>query len=87
MRPPRANGLSVQAGGATSSGPAAGTGLEMILQGFNWESYRNNWYKVCQQSSNGINACSEHISCSCAVLQLYDIVTWCQTTEQLGQLS
>lgn len=40
------NGLCLQAGGATSSGPAAGTGLELILQGFNWESYRNNWYKV-----------------------------------------
>ena len=38
--------LGLQAGGATSSGPAAGTGLEMILQGFNWESYKNDWYKV-----------------------------------------
>lgn len=40
------NGMYVQAGGATSSGPAAGSGLEIILQGFNWESYRNNWYQV-----------------------------------------
>lgn len=36
----------VQAGGATSSGPAAGTGLELILQGFNWESCKGDWYKV-----------------------------------------
>lgn len=42
----------VQAGGATSSGPAAGSGFEMILQGFNWESYRNNWYKVCKNCSS-----------------------------------
>lgn len=35
-----------QAGGATSSGPAAGSGLEIILQGFNWESWREPWYKV-----------------------------------------
>lgn len=41
----------VQAGGATSSGPAAGSGFEMILQGFNWESYRNNWYKVCKDAA------------------------------------
>ena len=42
----------VQAGGATSSGPAAGSGFELILQGFNWESYRNNWYKVCVTMGN-----------------------------------
>ena len=35
-----------QAGGATSSGPAAGDGHEIILQGFNWESWREEWYKV-----------------------------------------
>lgn len=39
--------VRVQSGGATSSGPAAGVdGLEIILQGFNWESHRNNWYQV-----------------------------------------
>lgn len=36
----------VQAGGATSSGPAAGSGYEIILQAFNWESWREAWYKV-----------------------------------------
>ncbi|KAL3150549.1 Alpha-amylase [Trebouxia sp. C0010 RCD-2024] len=41
--------LRFMAGGATSSGPAAGSGFEMILQGFNWESYRNNWYKTLQE--------------------------------------
>lgn len=35
-----------QAGGATASGPALGNGYEIILQGFNWESYREDWYKV-----------------------------------------
>ena len=27
-----------------SSGPAAGSGREIILQGFNWESHRDKWY-------------------------------------------
>ena len=36
----------LQAGGATASGPALGNGYEIILQGFNWESHRHNWYQV-----------------------------------------
>lgn len=39
-------GACEQAGGATSSGPAAGSGNEIILQGFNWESWKEDWYKV-----------------------------------------
>lgn len=35
-----------QHGGATASGPASGSGYEIILQGFNWESHRQPWYKV-----------------------------------------
>ena len=38
--------FELQAGGATSSGPAAGSGLEIILQGFNWESCKGEYYKV-----------------------------------------
>lgn len=38
--------LRFQAGGATSSGPAAGLGYEIILQAFNWESHRDKWYQV-----------------------------------------
>ena len=40
------SGGCLQAGGGTSSGPAAGSGYEIILQGFNWDSYKNQWYKV-----------------------------------------
>ena len=36
----------LQMGGATSSGPAAGTGYEIILQAFNWESHKEEWYKA-----------------------------------------
>jgi len=35
-----------QHGGATASGPASGSGYEIILQGFNWESHRQPWYNV-----------------------------------------
>lgn len=28
-----------------TSGPAAGNGFEIILQGFNWESSKEAWYK------------------------------------------
>ena len=38
--------MSAQHGGATASGPASGSGYEIILQGFNWESHRQPWYKV-----------------------------------------
>ena len=38
--------LRFQSGGATSSGPAAGLGYEIILQAFNWESHREKWYQV-----------------------------------------
>ena len=41
--------LRFQAGGATSSGPAAGLGYEIILQAFNWESHREKWYQVCPE--------------------------------------
>lgn len=44
--PPPFSGGCLQAGGGTSSGPAAGSGYEIILQGFNWDSYKNKWYKV-----------------------------------------
>lgn len=38
--------LKFQAGGATSTGPAAGSGFEILLQGFNWDSHHQEWYKV-----------------------------------------
>uniref|UniRef100_A0A383VU35 Alpha-amylase n=1 Tax=Tetradesmus obliquus TaxID=3088 RepID=A0A383VU35_TETOB len=31
----------------TSTGPAAGNGYEILLQAFNWESHKRNWYKDC----------------------------------------
>jgi len=46
-----------QGGGATSSGPAAGLGHEVILQGFNWESHRPaNWYRVLKEQVPDIAA-------------------------------
>ena len=42
----------LQAGGATASGPALGSGYEIILQGFNWESHRHNWYQVMALGSS-----------------------------------
>ena len=46
-----------QGGGATSSGPAAGLGHEIILQGFNWESHRGHgWYKVLKEQVPDIAA-------------------------------
>ncbi|KAK9843998.1 hypothetical protein WJX81_001575 [Elliptochloris bilobata] len=41
--------LRFQHGGATASGPASGTGHEIILQGFNWESHRQPWYNVLRE--------------------------------------
>lgn len=41
--------LRFQAGGATSSGPAAGSGLEIILQGFNWESCKHEYYTTIKK--------------------------------------
>ena len=38
--------MGAQHGGATASGPASGSDYEIILQGFNWESHRQPWYKV-----------------------------------------
>lgn len=29
-----------------ATGPAAGDGYEIFLQGFNWESCKKDWYKV-----------------------------------------
>ncbi|KAK9829872.1 hypothetical protein WJX72_008358 [[Myrmecia] bisecta] len=46
--------LRFQAGGATSSGPAAGDGNEIILQGFNWESHRMNWYHTLKSQAGQI---------------------------------
>jgi alpha-amylase len=31
-----------------STGPAAGNGYEILLQAFNWESHKKNWYKECK---------------------------------------
>ena len=46
-----------QGGGATSSGPAAGLGHEVILQGFNWESHRGlGWYKTLKEQVPDIAA-------------------------------
>ena len=46
-----------QGGGATSSGPAAGLGNEIILQGFNWESHRGHgWYKMLKDQVPDIAA-------------------------------
>ncbi|MGH8466672.1 MAG: hypothetical protein ACRER5_21245 [Pseudomonas sp.] len=44
----------LQGGGATSTGPAAGDGTEILLQGFNWESYRNGWYKTVKEQAKRI---------------------------------
>ncbi|CAD7698103.1 unnamed protein product [Ostreobium quekettii] len=38
--------LRFQAGGGTSTGPATGNGYEIILQGFNWDSHHQDWYKI-----------------------------------------
>lgn len=48
-------------GGTTSTGPAAGDGFEIILQGFNWESHKGSWYNTIadqakQISKSGISA-------------------------------
>lgn len=48
--------LRFQAGGATSSGPAAGLGYEIILQAFNWESHRESWYQVLKSKAGQIAA-------------------------------
>eukprot|EP00210_Caulerpa_lentillifera_P006145 g5872.t1 len=41
-----------QGGGATSTGPASGTGFEILLQGFNWDSSKSgDWYrKIASQA-------------------------------------
>lgn len=49
--------LRFQAGGATSSGPAAGLGYEIILQAFNWESHRESWYQVLHPMRRGSLVC------------------------------
>lgn len=42
----------MQGGGATSSGPAAGLGHEIILQGFNWESHKGaSWYSTLREQA------------------------------------
>ena len=43
---------AAQGGGATSTGPAAGLGHEIILQGFNWESHRGaSWYATIKEQA------------------------------------
>lgn len=44
----------LQGGGATSTGPAAGDGFEIILQGFNWESHKGSWYKKLSEQAKNI---------------------------------
>jgi hypothetical protein len=44
----------MQGGGATSTGPAAGDGHEIMLQGFNWESYKHDWYKTLKEQAKRI---------------------------------
>lgn len=39
-----------------STGPAAGNGHELILQGFNWESCKSDWYKVLKGQVDQIAA-------------------------------
>jgi hypothetical protein len=36
-----------------SMGPAAGNGYEIMLQAFNWESHKGNWYKTLKQQVGG----------------------------------
>jgi hypothetical protein len=43
-----------QGGGATSTGPSAGDGNEIMLQGFNWESYKHDWYKTLKEQAKRI---------------------------------
>lgn len=47
-------GGALQGGGATSTGPAAGDGFEIILQGFNWESHKGSWYKTLGEQAKKI---------------------------------
>lgn len=47
--------LRFQAGGATSTGPAAGSGYEILLQGFNWDSHHQDWYKVVANQAREIS--------------------------------
>lgn len=41
-------------GAGISSGPAAGSGKEIILQGFNWESHRDRWYSKLESQVDEI---------------------------------
>ena len=47
-------------------GPASGSGYEIILQGFNWESYRQPWYNVryfsCEIASLFLFSQKQHYS-------------------------
>mmetsp|Transcript_13195 Transcript_13195/g.27873 ORF Transcript_13195/g.27873 Transcript_13195/m.27873 type:complete len:729 (-) Transcript_13195:1725-3911(-) len=38
--------------GGTGTGPAAGSGYEIILQSFNWESCKHAWYKTLMEQSS-----------------------------------
>ena len=44
-----AEGRFVMGSGGTGTGPAAGSGYEVFLQAFNWESCKHNWYKVLME--------------------------------------
>lgn len=46
--------LRFQAGGATSTGPASGSGFEILLQGFNWDSHHKDWYKILANQASEI---------------------------------
>ena len=48
--------LRFSLGGGTGSGPAAGKGLEVFLQGFNWESHSGgDWYKYLKSNLEAIH--------------------------------
>jgi hypothetical protein len=43
--------MRTQGGGATSSGPACGNGFEIILQAFNWESHKQDYYNLLRSQA------------------------------------
>ena len=63
-----------QAGGATASGPALGNGYEIILQGFNWESHRHNWYQVVTVGSS--TWLSQHLVAGSGILASMATMLW-----------
>jgi len=62
-----------QGGGATSTGPAAGDGHEIILQGFNWDSHKHSWYKTLKDQAKKIaevRVCGLRLNIRCRMLVL-----------------